>query len=194
MQRNFFLLAAALPLSACLSFGAKPPPSLLTLTSAAQLQPGQTQSSATAATIVVMVPAVPQAIATLRVPVESGDTQVTYLKNAQWVEPPARLFARLLSDTISANTGKVVLSAVQSYADPGARLTGELRTFGVDAATTSAVVTYDAALIRNASGAVEKRRFEARVPLGAIEPNSAGVALNQAANQVAVEVAAWVGG
>jgi cholesterol transport system auxiliary component len=40
---------------------------------------------------------------------------------------------------------------------------------------------------------VEKRRFEARVPVSAIDAASAGAALNDAANQVAVEVADWVG-
>ncbi|CAN5409608.1 hypothetical protein BH09PSE4_BH09PSE4_03400 [soil metagenome] len=193
MQPRLLLLAAALPLSACVSFGAKPPPSLLTLTATAQMQPGQAQSSATSPTILVLVPAVPQAIAAMRVPVLSGETQVTYLKNAQWVEPPARLFARLLSDTISASTGRVVLSAAQSYADPGSRLTGELRNFGIDAASASAVVTYDASLMRTGSGPVEKRRFEARVPLSSIEAVPAGAGLNQAANQVAGEVASWIG-
>jgi cholesterol transport system auxiliary component len=187
------ILAGATPLAGCISFGAKPPAALLTLTAAAALPAGQVQSTARAGTITIAVPAVGGALATPRVPVQTGATQIAYVKEALWVEPPARLFARLLTDTVTAQTGRVVLSQAQSFADPGARLTGDLRMFGVDADTSSAVVVFDAALIRNEGKAVEKRRFEARVPIAAIDAPSAGTGLNQAANQVAGEVAAWVG-
>ena len=73
------------------------------------------------------------------------------------------------------------------------QLTGELRNFGVVASSSEAVVTFDAALKRSASANIEKRRFEARVPVSAVAAGPVGVALNQAANQVAVDVADWVG-
>lgn len=193
MKKLLILVALAAPLAGCISFGAKPPPSLLTLTAATPIPVGQTQSSANSPTIVVQVPAVPAALAQARVPVQSSATDLAYIKNAQWAEPPARLFARLLADTITATTGRVVLGGAQSYADPGARLTGELRNFGVDATSNEAVVTYDAALLRAGGGAIEKRRFEARVPVSAIEPVPVSVAINQAANDVAAQVANWVG-
>jgi cholesterol transport system auxiliary component len=186
-------LLAMVPLSACISLAAKPPPSLLTLTSASSITVGQTQSSANTPTITIMVPAVSQALASSRVPVQSGDTAIAYVAKAQWVEPPARLFARLLSDTVTAKTGRVVLSNVQSFADPGARLSGELRSFGVDSGSSSAVVVFDGSLMRGPGGVFEKRRFEARVPIAKIEPTLVGDGLNQAANQVAAEVADWVG-
>lgn len=186
-------LAAMMPLSACISLAAKPPPSLLTLTSASSMTVGQTQSSANTPTITIMVPAVSQALATARVPVQSGDTAIAYVPKAQWVEPPARLFARLLSDTVTGRTGRVVLSNAQSFADPGARLSGELRSFGVDSGASAAVVVFDGSLTRSESHVIEKRRFEARVPIAAIEPHVVGAGLNQAANQVATEVADWVG-
>ncbi|HVI98935.1 MAG TPA: ABC-type transport auxiliary lipoprotein family protein [Sphingomonas sp.] len=187
------LLLAALPLAACISFGAEPPPSLLTLTTEAHVAPNQPQSSANAATILVTVPAVPQKLSVMRVPVQATDTSIAYVKDAQWVEPPAELFARLMADAITARTGRVVLSSAQSRIDPGSRLAGELRDFGVDAATQEAVVIFDGALIRDGSNAVEKQRFEARVPVAAIEAGAVGVAINQAANQVATQVADWVG-
>lgn len=183
----------ALPLAACISFGAKPPPSLLALESSATVAVGETQRSSEGATITIAIPQVPQELATARVPVHSGGVAIAYVKDAQWVEPPSRLFARLLGDTITAKTGRLVLSHRQSLIDPGARLTGELRRFGVDAGSQEAVVTFDAALMRGADPVFEKRRFEARVPVGAIEAQSVGAALNRAANQVADEVADWVG-
>lgn len=191
--RPALALLATAPLAGCISFGAKPPPSLLTITAAASIPAGQTQSSATAPTITIMVPAVSQALATPRVPVQTSATDLAYIANAQWVEPPARLFARLLSDTVSVKTGRVVLSNAQSFADPGARLSGELRSFGVDASALQAVVIFDGALTRKEGNVIEKRRFEARVPVTAIEAGPAGVGINQAANQVAAEVADWVG-
>lgn len=192
-MKKLLISLAALPLAGCISFGAKPPEALLSLTAAEQVPVGQAQSSAGARAITIQVPVVPQALATNRVPVQATATDIAYVKDAQWVEPPSRLFARLLSDTVAVRTGRVVMSGAQSLADPGARLAGELRSFGVDAASSSAVVTYDAALVRDQGGALEKRRFEARVPVSAIQSGPVGIALNQAANQVAGEVADWVG-
>ncbi|MBO9621765.1 MAG: membrane integrity-associated transporter subunit PqiC [Sphingomonas sp.] len=184
---------AALALSGCVSFGAKPPGSLLRLEPAVTLPVGESQHSNVAATITVAVPSVPQELAASRVPVHSGGTAVAFVKDAQWVERPSQLFARLLGDTITARTGRLVLSTRQSMLDPGAYLMGELRAFGVDSDRSEAVVTYDAALIRGPETVVEKRRFEARVPLTEIAAAPVGTALNQAANQVAAEVADWVG-
>ena len=191
--RSALVLAALAPLAGCISFGAKPPPSLLTLQAAVPVPVGAQESSATAKSITIAVPAVPQSLATARVPVQATATSVAYVEKALWVEVPARLFARLLADTVTTRTGRVVLSGAQSVSDPGARLGGELRNFGLDATTREAVVTYDASLLRADAAAVEKRRFEARVPVAAIDAVSAGPALNQAANQVAGEVADWVG-
>ena len=215
-------LALLLPLAlaGCITIGAKPPPSLLTLTTAARVpvgqpqfavaSPGTTRSTlslggqpvasvtdgpvAGGGSITVATPTATQEIATVRVPVQSTPTSVAYIKNAQWVEPPARAFARVLGDTLTARTGRVVLSQAQSFQTGAAQLTGDLRTFGIDAASNSAVVVFDAALVRSsASGAIEKQRFEARVPVAAIDAADAGVGLNAAANQVAAQVADWVG-
>ncbi len=187
-------VGSLLPLAACISFGADPPERLLTLNAASQPEAGQAQSSRTGRAIVVQVPSSPAAIANTRVPVRTGDTALAYVKDAQWSEPPTRLFARLVSDTVTARAGMVVLTPAQSFDDPSANLGGELRYFGLDAATREAVVTFDASLTRAGQTTVEKRRFEARVPVAAIDAASAGPALNQAANTVATQVADWVRG
>jgi cholesterol transport system auxiliary component len=186
------ILIAMLPLAGCISFGAKPPPTLLTLTSASQVPVGQNQDSATAKSISIQVPTTPMALATARVPVQATPTSIAYVPDAQWSEPPARLFARLSSDTIAARTGLVVLSTIQSVGDPSAQLAGELRNFGLDATTREAVVTFDASLTRQGKTTVEKHRFEARVPVTAIDAPSAAAGINQAANQVATELADWI--
>ena len=185
--------ALSLLLAGCISFGAKPPPSLLTLRATAEPAVGASERSAGASTIQIATLSMPQEIATLRVPVRSSTTTLAYLKDAQWVEPVNRQFGRLLADTITAQTSRVVVSDRQFGVEVGASLGGELRAFGVDAATGEVVVTYDATLIRGSGAALEKRRFEARLPAPLVEVGPVGVALNQAANQVAGEVASWVG-
>jgi cholesterol transport system auxiliary component len=186
-------LLLVLPLAGCISFGAKPPKSLLTLSANAPLPVGEAQRANLKSTITVSVPTVPQELSASRVPVRSGETAIAYVKDAQWVERPSQLFQRLLVDTLTARTGRLVLTTRQSLLDPGAYLMGDLRSFGVDAATNEAVVTYDATLIRGPETIVEKQRFEARVPLAQVEAAQVGAALNQAANQVADKVAAWIG-
>jgi cholesterol transport system auxiliary component len=186
-------IGLALALSGCISFGAKPPASLLTLTPASTVAAQTSRSVSAGEAITVVTPSSPQELRTLRVPVRSGPTRVAYLKDALWVEMPAALFGRLLSETIAAKTGRVVLDASQFTFDPGVRLTGQLQSFGVDAARSEVVVVYDAALARRADK-VETRRFEARAPIASVDVATAGPALNDAANQVAAEVAAWIGG
>ena len=184
-------LAAALAVSGCLSFGPKVPTVLMRLTSDAQIAAsGRTAPAAEAITVVP--PTAPAELITPRVPVRTGTTQVAYVRDAQWVEVPTILFARLVSETIAAKTGRVVLDPKQFTFDPGQRLTGTLQTFGLDADRMEAVLVYDAAVSRG-KDSVETRRFEARVPVAALDAASAPAALNQAANQVAAEVAAWVG-
>ncbi|HEX8514537.1 MAG TPA: ABC-type transport auxiliary lipoprotein family protein [Allosphingosinicella sp.] len=189
--RPFLVLAAALAVSGCLSFGPKVPPVLMRLTSDAQIAATGRTAPATEA-ITVVPPTAPAELNTPRVPVRTGTTQVAYVKDAQWVEVPTILFARLVSETIAAKTGRVVLDPKQFTFDPGQRLTGTLQTFGLDADRMEAVLVYDAAVSRG-KDSVETRRFEARVPVAALDAASAPAALNQAANQVAAEVAAWIG-
>jgi cholesterol transport system auxiliary component len=186
-------LAAALSLTGCLNLGgAKPPPTLMRLSAVSPLPP-QTDRTATASqAVTVVVPTVPQELAALRVPVTKGGISVAYLKDAQWVEQPNALFARLLSETIAATTGRVVLDPRQFSLDPGVRLTGQLQAFGLDADTMEVVARYDAALARGADR-VETHRFEARVKVAAAEPAAVSPALNQAANQIAADVARWIG-
>lgn len=191
--RRLPVLLAALPLAGCISLTPKPPAMLLTLTSAAGPTAGETVSSAKAPTITIQTPTTPAAISGARVPVQSGGTAIAYIKGAYWTEPPARLFARLLSDVVTAKTGRVALSFAQSFSDPGARLAGDLRAFGIDADQRQAIVAFDATLFRSGGKAFERRRFEAREPVREITPEAAGNALNRAANRVAAEVADWVG-
>ena len=70
-------------------------------------------------------------------------------------------------------------------------LSGRLLAMGYDAATRSALVRFDA--VRTRGGQVQTRRFEAAVPVGEADRKLLGPALNRAANDVARQVAEWVG-
>lgn len=190
-MRALLILTGALALSGCISFGADPPASLMTLEPAQSRPAGTTRTAAQGETLTVVTPTVPRELATARVPVHSGDLAIAYVKDAQWVEQPANLFAQLLSETIAAS-GRVVLDPRQFTFDPGTRLTGQLQRFGVDASRSEAVAVYDAALARQGGG-VTTRRFEARVPIAAVDTANVRDALNTAANRIAGEVAVWVG-
>ena len=193
MAMRHAILFCALPLAGCISFGGAVPASLLTLEPVTAVPIGTAQRATPAATVSILTLTTPASLGSARIPVQATPNTIAYVEDAQWTEPPARLFARLLGDTMTARTGRVVLPN-QAVGDPGAQLGGELRRFGLDATTREGVVTFDAQLLRPDAATPEKRRFEARVPLtGEIGAAEAGRVLNEAANRVAAEVADWVG-
>lgn len=194
MNRTFpALLAVTLVLSGCLSFGAKPPPTLLTLTAATVVPAGTVTSGDPKTAIMVMEPETDQRLAVVRVPVQVDDTNVAYVKNAAWVERPARLFRALLAEVLRSKTGALVLEDSQAAANVGIRVSGRLIDMGYDARTSSVVVRFEA--IRSSTGGtVMTKRFESVVPGIQAKPEFIGPALNRAANDVAAQVAAWIVG
>ena len=182
----------ALALSGCISFGAKPPASLLSLTPAATVAAGTAINGDVANAIAVLEPEAPMKLTNTRVPVQIDDTQIAYVKDAVWVDKPTRLFRRLLGETIRAKGHRLVIDNDDAALTPKNQLRGTLIDFGYDARTSSAVVTFDA--VRDVNGTqVMTRRFSATVPGVAAEAAPIGAALNQAANDVASQVADWVG-
>jgi cholesterol transport system auxiliary component len=187
------LLAAPmiLALSGCVSFGAKAPPTLLVLTAEAKVQNGAAKTGDASEAMVVLIPDIPRKLDTNRVPVQIDDGSIAYLKDAFWADKPSRLMQSLLIETLSAKTGKMILSEVEAGGKAGSVLSGNLTEFGIDASGTQAVVVFDA--VRMARGKpLTKQRFEAREALAAIAPGEASFALNRAANKVAGEIADWV--
>jgi cholesterol transport system auxiliary component len=173
--------------------GGKAPATLLTLTPEAA-DPGQIQRAANAGqTVTIAVPVVAKELRTARIPVQVSPTDVQYVTDAQWVDTPDRLFQALVAETVRRTTGRVVLNTRQSNLDPGLVVSGELQRFGYDAQTGQVTVQYDGALSTEGGTRVETRRFTASAPSDGTA-TSVGPALNRAANQVATEVARWIGG
>jgi cholesterol transport system auxiliary component len=191
--RNALLAGAlALTLGACVSFGGKAPPSLLVLTAANSVANGTAKSGAAGDALIVLLPEASRKLDSNRVPVQIDDSSIAYLKDAVWADKPSRLMQSLLMETIAAKTGRLVLNETDAGGKATQYLSGSLLEFGVDASASEAVVVYDAVrLVRGQT--VEKKRFEARRPLSAVEPGPTGIALNAAANDVAVQVSDWIG-
>lgn len=183
----------AMMLAGCVSFGGKPPERLLSLSAAQKVAPGTLRSASSGTAITVADPDAPKMLDTVRVPVITSPTSVAYVTKVQWADTPRHLFQKLLAETIAATSNRIVLDPGQYSADAGQRLMGELVDFGVDEASNSAVVTYDAMLAGPGGTAIARQRFTASAPIGGkIDANSVGAPLNAAANKVAADVAAWV--
>ncbi|WP_347303333.1 ABC-type transport auxiliary lipoprotein family protein [Croceibacterium sp. TMG7-5b_MA50] len=182
---------APLLLAGCVSLGPEPPERLLTLMPTQPMAAGTTMTGATENALGVLEPETPAALAVTRVPVRVENASLAYLQDAVWAERPARLFQHLLAETIRVRRNRLVLDeAPLLYAAP-TKLDGKLLEMGYDAASSSAVVRFDA-LLTLPGGEVRTQRFEAIVPGVTADPAAVGSALNQAANQVAYQIADWI--
>ena len=186
-------LAAALTLSGCLSFGPKPPPTLIRLQPAETAPADAGSALAPGRAVTVMVPSVPAELSVLRVPVRSGTAALAYLENAQYADAPARLFRDLLMESIRARTGRPTLEGRDYHLAPGARLSTRIDQFAVDADGSKVDMVVDAVLQTQGTAPPTTRRFEAHVPIAAVDAASVSPILGQAANQVAQQIADWVG-
>ena len=191
-------LSLALAVGGCslgglLGGGGKPPAYLLTLTPEAA-DPGSTSRSAAAGqAITINAPVVPKELQTVRVPAQVSPTQVQYVTDLTMVDTPDRMFENLLAETIRRTTNRVVLDTGATTLDPGLVVGGQLQHFGYDAQTGQVVVEFDAAISTKDGTRVQTRRFVAQQPADGTAA-TVGPALNRAANQVALDVAKWIGG
>lgn len=201
MRRGHIFWPLALLLAGCgplvqVGGNAPPPQSLLVISATAKpAGDGWAGPVPVGSTIGVATPAVPAALQTLRLAVQTSSNEIAYLEGATWAEQPARQFQRLLADTLSAHGQAVVDTRTGSL--PAARqLTGHLRVFTLDVTGTPMVrVRYDAQLTGpTGNGLVSIRRFDASEPVASQQPAAVAAALNRAANRVAADVAAWVKG
>jgi cholesterol transport system auxiliary component len=190
-------IALAVALAGCslggLLGGGKAPTVLYDLTPSTPASGATARQSSAGNAVTVRVPVIGKELRTTRVPVQVSAVQVAYVTDLNWVDTPDRLFQDLVSETIRRTTGRVVLDPQQAGLDPGITVTGELQQFGFDAQRGVVVVRYDAALATNGGASVQTRTFVAELPAAGTAVTVAP-ALNAAANQVAIQVAQWIGG
>lgn len=195
LSRIAMMAVLPLALAACVNIGGKGklPPTLLTLTPSAVAPAGSAASAVPAEALMVLEPETDQVLSVLRIPVQVDAANVAYIKDAQWIERPARLFRALLAETLRARGGRLILEDTQATVPvAGSRLSGRLIAMGYDAQTSSVVVRFDA-IRTSAGGAVQTKRFESVIPGVRAKGEDLAPALNRAANDVAAQVADWVG-
>ena len=190
-------IALALALGACslggMLGGGKAPTTLVVLTPEAP-DPGQiARTAAPGQAVTIAVPHVSRELNNVRVPVQVNPVDVQYVTDLTLADTPDRLFAGLLAETVRRTTNRVVVNPEQPGLDPGLTVTGVLQRFGYDAATGQVIVQYDGSLAVPGGNRVETRRFTASAPADGTAA-TVGPALNRAANQVALDVAKWIGG
>lgn len=188
------VIAASLLLAGCVSLGGDGPDQLISLTPDERPPAGEMGSGTISEAIVVLDPDTDRRLDVTRVPVQIDTSTVAYLKDAVWVEKPARQFRRLLAETLRARTSRVIVEGSDYEVAGNVFLSGRLVDMGYEADIQSVVVRYDALLEDRSGGAVRSRRFEAEVPGVPAKANAVAPALNEAANTIAGEVADWIGG
>jgi len=192
LKRLAMVSGVSLFLTGCVSLGsAEAPPSLLTLTADTSVSAGTLRSGKRTDALVILLPETPRKLNTARIPVQVSSSSIAYLKDAVWADKPAKLWQELLAETIAARTNRLILNNIDAGGKEKSQLSGILIEFGIDAASNEAVIVYDAVKHRD-SQSVEKKRFEIRKSVYAIEAAAAGEVLNEAANELAKEVSDWV--
>lgn len=190
--RHAGVIAGLLLLGGCLGLAGKTPKQMIGLTPERTAPAGDLAGGTRRDALVVLDPEADRRLDVQRVPVQVDDATIAYLKDATWVERPARQFRRLLAETIRARGGRLVVEAGDASEGGKTTLGGRLLDMGYDARTRAVVVRFDA-LRTDGSGGAVSRRFEAKVE--GVEPKVEAVApaLNKAANEIAGQVADWVG-
>lgn len=173
--------------------GGSAPSEHLTLTPASVVPAGTARNAASGESVAVLTPTVPREVNNRRIAVYVDPITIQYLTRGTWLEEPQELFRRLLSETIASRTGRLVIDPNNFGAEAAVTVSGQLLRFGFDPTTMSAVVVYEAAQTRRGQP-LQTQRFEARVPVTAQTAVAVAPALNDASNQVAVQVADWIGG
>jgi cholesterol transport system auxiliary component len=184
-------LLACAALSGCLGLGGKAPKQLISLAPTATAQVGPATTGTLADAIVVLDPEAERSIDVLRVPVRVNASTIAYLADVAWVERPARQFRSLLAETLRTRTSRLVVEDGDFDVAGRTLVKGRLLAMGYDVASQSVVVRIDVQR-QDKGGAVTSRRFESVVPGIKAEAAPVAVALGQASNDVAAQVAEWV--
>lgn len=187
------VLSGSLGVSGCLGLSGKTPDQLISLTPRVASDTGAVASGKMSDAIVVLNPDTDRSLDMLRVPVRVDPATIAYLKDVAWIEKPARQFRALLAETLRARTGRIVVEGGDFEVAGQTMVGGRLLQMGYDAPQQAVIVRFDA-MRSNADGTVATRRFESRIPGVIAEAAPVASALNSAANDVAGQVADWMGG
>lgn len=141
----------------------------------------------------------PEAVAELRSPrmaVRTSPTGIEYLARARWVDPPARLFSKLLEEQLRFAADGQVLSFRQIDAPFAYRLNSRLIDFHVDVSDKdnprARVSLYLTLLTAPNPRVVSVTRVDVAAPLASTRPDAVAVTMNELANAAARQIADWL--
>jgi cholesterol transport system auxiliary component len=149
--------------------------------------------SGTRAQLVVNEPTAVQALDTDRILVRDNGA-LAYLPDAQWADRMPRLVQTRLIQTFenASRLGRVGRPGDRVVADFAVNV--DIRSFGVEAATSEAVVEMTVRIVSDRTGRVgAARAFAARLPLGSVSGPEAAAGLDRALSQVLRDVVRWAG-
>jgi len=144
--------------------------------------------------LAVTEPVALQPINSERIIVRQG-ASVSFVGGGQWSEKlPALVQARLIQ-TFENGSRIATVGRPSTLANAGAMLASELRAFEIDAVRHVAVVEITARIVQASGPVTAARIFRAEVPVnGAIDAASATRALDEAQQQVMVQIVRWASG
>ncbi|WP_244642165.1 ABC-type transport auxiliary lipoprotein family protein [Chelatococcus reniformis] len=135
-------------------------------------------------------PAAVQVLNGDRVIVKDGSA-ISFVGGAQWADRLPALIQTRLIETFE-NGSRLSVGRANSSLNAQYLLSSELRAFQIEAARGTALVEITARLLTTSGQVLAARVFKAEVPVaGAINGASATRALNDALQQVLVEIVRW---
>ncbi|MBS7536252.1 membrane integrity-associated transporter subunit PqiC [Ancylobacter sonchi] len=185
-------LAVSLALGGCASLlGSKPIP-----TFDLSAPSGFTAPRSMPGVLAVSTPAALQVLDTQQIVVEPRPGQITYLGDAQWSDRlPALLQARLIETFENGAGGRWVVRAGDGVSSDYQLLT-DIRSFGLRTHDgVEAVVEISARIVAGTSGRIVAARvFTGRAPAAGTSGPEATRALDEASDQVLIELVTWASG
>lgn len=145
------------------------------------------------AQLVVNEPTTVQAIDSDRILVTEAGA-LSYLPDAQWADRLPKLFQVRLIQTFenASRLGRVGRPGDRVVADLA--LNADIRKFGIEAASSQAIVDVTVRIVSDRSGRVSAAKgFSARIPLASVTGPAAAQALDQAMSQVLRDIVSWAG-
>lgn len=143
--------------------------------------------------LVVNEPTTVQALDSDRILIREASGAIAYLPDVQWADRLPRLVQARLIQTFENASRLGRVSRPGDRIVPDLALNLDIRSFGIDAATSEAVVELTARLISDRTGrVVSARAVKVRRPASTSGP-AAAQALNEALSQALREVVRWGG-
>ena len=183
--------ASALPgivLAMLVAACSTPTPSTFDLTAPRDVRPAQGGG----AQLVVAVPSALQIIDSDRIMVRGRSDEVSYLAGAQWADRVPSLVQTRLIQTFENAKRIGFVGRPDDKIVPDATLVTDIRTFELQAGSSTGVVEISAKIVMEGSGRIQAAKlFSAHVPAAGASGPQASTALDQALQSVLRDIVAW---